>query len=230
MSVRAFGVAPNGKGRHNPIYYAAFSRHAVHLILLGYGRLTASEWSEADEVTITGELTQATRAAIESEDAPDWAVHFAVHDDPPVKADDRTGKGRPRVDIILERTERGRHPRYHFEAKRLYREGSDRDYLGDDGLGCFLSGRYAKDENEACMLGYVQSEEETIWAGRISDRLQGSSAMYRICEGGSWQDYDSVLVKLQTLRNIGSYRTRHNRRGPLGAITITHLLLHFLPQ
>ena len=42
-------------------------------------------------------------------------------------------------------------------------------YLGRDGLGCFLSGDYRRDECEAGMLGYMRSMTPQHWNKKIGD-------------------------------------------------------------
>ena len=55
----------------------------------------------------------------------------------------REGKKRPQPDLIIEGNMQGR-PEYVFEAKRLKKNGFGvGKYLGSDGLGCFVSGKYA---------------------------------------------------------------------------------------
>lgn len=43
--------------------------------------------------------------------------------------------------------------RFSFEAKRLGRGNPVSKYLGPKGLGCFLKGEYAVNEDDAGMLG-----------------------------------------------------------------------------
>ena len=61
-----------------------------------------------------------------------------------------------RIDIEVIEQRRGPRPRFRFEAKRLRDSDSRREYLGYDGLGCFLDGRYAASDPDAGMIGYVQ--------------------------------------------------------------------------
>jgi len=63
--------------------------------------------------------------------------------------------------------ERRPRPKYHFEAKRLRKPQSIKDYCGEDGLQCFLSSRYAQESDEAGMLGYVQCDNISTWVERL---------------------------------------------------------------
>src|SRR2546427_5962096 len=83
----------------------------------------------------------------------------------------KLGKRRKRVDIEFERSSRGVAFHFHFEAKRLYRSDSLSEYLGDEGLGMFLSGDYASDERVGGMLGYVQRDSLDAWLGKLQIEL-----------------------------------------------------------
>jgi hypothetical protein len=115
---------------NTPLFQLAFVKKCHSLIALGYALLDTASLGNAEETSITGELVRAIKTILESEDAPTWAVHFFVADDPPQNTPGRFGKRRRRVDIEIERGQRGIRPRLHFEAKRLYHSGSVRDYLG----------------------------------------------------------------------------------------------------
>ena len=84
------------------------------------------------------------------------------------------GKERPRVDIEMERTQRGPHPRFQFEAKKLPVSHKDAvgEYLGQNGLGCFLSGQYAISHDDAGMLAYIQSGSVADWVEKVKTRLE----------------------------------------------------------
>ncbi len=45
---------------------------------------------------------------------------------------------------------------FWIEAKRIYKNGTISDYCGEDGLGCFLSGYYSKQECGGGMIAYIQ--------------------------------------------------------------------------
>src|SRR5581483_2390114 len=81
--------------------------------------------------------------------SPDWCDMIDILDDPPIPGGGRTGRGRWRPDLIFKSMERRPRPTYHFEAKRLRAQGNVKEYLGADGLGCFISGKYASESDEA---------------------------------------------------------------------------------
>jgi hypothetical protein len=125
-----------------------------------------------EEPAITGFLVQEIRCFLESAGAPTWAAKFTVHDDPPINRPGTAGKTRPRVDFEIERIQFGPRPRFQFEAKRLYDKNSVSEYIGERGLGCFLSGRYAAGHADAGMLGYVQAQTVRDWVAKIQKRME----------------------------------------------------------
>src|SRR5271157_2966485 len=104
-----------------------------------------------------------------------------VKDDPPQNVPGRFGKKRPRIDIEFVHVIRGRRPRFHVEAKRLYRSDSVNEYFGPAGLGMFVEGAYAAEWPSAGMLGYVQSDDCVAWLARLAEGLKARSIPLRIC-------------------------------------------------
>lgn len=191
----------------------------VHRVLAkGFARLNGMTLAVKEETALTGLLIDQMRSLLDSRKCPRGAEHFSVHDDRPESSDGVEGKHRPRVDIFVERTGRGPRPRFHFEAKRLTDSGSVADYVGDDGLGCFLSGRYARNDPDAGMLGYVQKDKPEDWAARIEKKLGNERKKHGLPEKGSFWAEHSLDPSLRY-----SYRTMHTR----GArrLDIFHVLL-----
>lgn len=221
MAIRSRAGRPSGKSENQEKYLASFVEHAHDLILMGYERLDAASHQNSDEQVISGKLACMIERAMEEKNAPRWVVHFSVHDDPPLNAPDREGKHRRRVDIMIVKSQRGPRPKLQFEAKRLYDNGPARLYLGEEGLGCFLSGKYAREHEQAGMLGYVQTHDEQTWADRIQTRLDEGRNEYAVCEDGGWNKH-TVIDDLEH-----TYLTRHDRTDPPRPITIYHILLRF---
>jgi hypothetical protein len=189
---------------------------------MGYQRLSPATYAASEEPEITGELVRAMHEAMQDDDAPEWVAHYELpKDDPPLNVPGRLGKRRPRVDIEFVRVCLGPRPRFRFEAKRLGRANPVGDYLGREGMGCFLSGKYLLTGDEAGMLGYVQSEDEPRWASKIEARLHASGNQFGIREDGPWQRARIVPGLDHT------YHSRHDRRNPLPPVTIFHVLLRF---
>lgn len=197
-------------------YRMSFVTRVHTLVAVGYARLDPQDLASREETEITGMLVDAIDEYLQSTQAPTWAHRFAVHDDRPLTSMGKLGKSRPRVDIELERTQRGPRPSFQFEAKRLYASGSVAAYVGDDGLGCFTSGRYAADHATAGMLGYVQSETVSAWTAKVEKGIRKAKKKLRIIDKcACW-----TSVKLT---GHASYRSAH-RRNPT-PITVYHTFL-----
>ena len=140
--------------------YTDLFRKQVHQ-LIAWGHEDARsriQSNNVDEPSITGFITKAIKARFRAIDCPKWSIRYTVEDDPPVEAKGKSGRSRPRVDIIIGGNFPGR-PEYMFEAKRLRKDGYGvGKYIGSGGMGCFVSERYASRYDEASMLGYVQSD------------------------------------------------------------------------
>lgn len=149
-------------------YWSTYRRHAHTLLAWGYEDSRRRVLDVHEEPDITGFIVEAIQDRFDSPSSPPWCDQIALKDDPPVPGGKRTGRSRWRPDLIFESLV-GRRPRpgYHFEAKRLRRTGSERDYLGREGLGCFLSGMYASESDESGMLGYVQSGDVNTWMCKL---------------------------------------------------------------
>jgi hypothetical protein len=204
-------------------YHKAFRRQVFELLRRGYERLDSLAFKDSDEEDITGELVREIRNVTENRSSPSWAHCYAIHDDPRINAPNRLGKRRLRLDIEFERTGAGKHPRYPFEAKRLSSQTHAKmdKYLGPDGLRQFLSGNYASEQDEAGMLGYVQSETPSCWAKKAHDTFIKNTDLFQLCFDGKWKHVDN----LTNLDNC--YRSKHNRPSVGKPITLFHVFLSF---
>ena len=204
------------------VYVATLRIHAHKLISFGYKGMDRALYSDWEEPSLTGELVRSIREFMESDDAPDWADYYSLADDPPLDAPDRFGKSRPRVDIEFEKTGvRGRRPRLRFEAKRLGKTKGHTisAYLGAEGMGCFISGKYPLTHNEAGMLGYIQSGQEKDWSEKIRKALKEKGDKYRV---------SSPPYNHQEICDLEhTYISYHQLKSGGPVITIHHLLLRF---
>jgi hypothetical protein len=127
------------------------------------------------------------------------------------------GKARPRPDIIIESTVRGR-PEFVFEAKRLRKAGFGAGkYIGDDGMGRFISGLYAARYDEAAMLGYVQSDSLVHWRDRIQSAINDDSKRLRL----RLPQRDERVIDAFPLE----WASEHDRDSTNRPISIYHVLL-----
>ena len=144
---------------------------------------------------------------------------YHATDDRPVSYPGREGHKRPRVDIEVIFC-KGRHPVFHFECKRLGEGNPVGKYLGDDGLGCFLTEQYARESGEGGMLAYVQSDDCASWAGKVGSSMLAECGKYRIRVGTTWE---SCAI---TDEIPAGFRSLHTRPS-LGPIALYHSFLLF---
>jgi len=210
-----------GAAAGRALYELAFIQNCHRWLAAGYQRLDIRSLSAAPEPAITGELVCAMKDARLQRSAPTWMIRMYVADDPPVNAPGRLGKQRRRVDIEFERSERGSTLHFHYEAKRLHRSDSVAEYLGKEGLGMFIAGEYARDENVGGMLGYVQSEGTTEWMARLKAALTNERAKYSVTSESALE----IAALLPELPQI--HRSEHERLAVGRPILIFHTLLVF---
>jgi hypothetical protein len=147
------------------------------------------------------------REAIEGAKRLPWASRYAVHDDRPISRNKSEGRDRPRVDIELERTMPGPHPRFQFEAKRMHRSDSVSEYVGPEGLGAFLDQTYAASCCAAGMLGYVQNDGAAAWAKKVEEKLDADRGTHLLAAGMKvWE-----RISLDDTKKLLSYQSTHAR-------------------
>ena len=205
-------------------YFGSFSnafRIKAHtLISWGYrGAVSRIESDSHEETTITGYISEAINNRLRAFDYPIWCEDFSVKENSPVEKEGCEGKYRPQPDLIIEGNMRGR-PQYVFEAKRLKKAGYGiGKYLGEDGLGCFLSGKYAARYDEAALLGYVQSDSPGYWQKEIQDKISQKKENLNLFSGPQ----DTKIAN--DLPN--EWLSVHKRESVNRLISIFHILLDF---
>lgn len=221
---------------------AAFDRQEVRQIFLGrvhqvleegYKRVDASAHQASPEPAITGELVRSMNGFLREMDAPEWADHFSVHDDPPVNDDVRFGKERNRIDIRVDSAKPRPGSSFAFEAKRLARGYTVSKYLGEEGLGCILCGDYARDNDDAGMVGYMQDDDSTYWSAQVEQTIRANLATYQVSEVDWWKPYSfpqgpahcfvSKHVRSRVGRPVAVYHSLLLFRSPDAAATTAEL-------
>jgi hypothetical protein len=194
----------------------------VHEVLeQGYLRLDAASYVSEEEPAITGDLAKAMKAFLGEASAPDWADHFSVHDDPPVNDGTLRGKRRKRIDFRVDSARPRPGTSFSFEAKRLAPAHTVSAYLGEEGLGCFLCGDYAREDDIAGMVGYMQSEDAEYWSRRIGTALRENDGRYEVSGAGTWEP----LPLPRGPKHV--FRSTHKRIAVGSPIDIWHSLLEF---
>jgi len=211
----------SGRSSSSSINYREYRRVFIgrchELIKLGHGRLDPSRYKSADEWTITGDLNAAIEAVCDDPPASikKWVQFYHPSEESPVNSPFRSGKRRQKVDIQIVSAFNRPRARFLCEAKRLCRVPVHpvSVYLGPEGLGCFISGAYAREQPDGGMLGYVQSDSEAHWLNEIKKREE----------------------KMKTLKSgpnpvsaiPGCVNSEHNRPSVGESINIFHTMLMF---
>ncbi len=219
MSVSSSSKKEPGTNTNRPVYLQRFVMHVHRLVAAAYARIDPLGQQNTDERIITERLVQAINGVIGENGAPKWMERYHATDDRPVSYPGREGPQRPRVDIEVILC-KGTRPLFHFECKRLGRGHPVRQYLGEEGLGCFLTEQYARGADEGGMLGYVQSDDCAEWASRIEHAILAGQTTYGLLPKTSWESCPIVAAIPET------YWTHHIRPS-MGPISIYHSLLLF---
>jgi hypothetical protein len=150
--------------------YLTTLREDAHL-LLAWGHADARRQLAAarDEYDITGFLADAMDRRINHPLTHERFSLYSVHNERPVSPHDEAGKARPKLDLQIELC--GVRPKrcYTFEAKRLRDDqkaaasDSVSHYIGAEGVGRFVAGRYEGDRIEAAMIGCIQARDASFW-------------------------------------------------------------------
>lgn len=195
--------------------WTAFRRHCHRFLAAGYNEALHRIRTDPDEETdITGYICEGLEKWFRSH--PDECMCFYVKDDPPIPGGGKTGKRRPRTDIVIGYAA-GPRPEFCFEAKRLHRTkaGGSR-YIGAEGMGCFINGRYARHCREAAMVGYVQTDTLEQWQGDLQKRVQDESQQLRLEGTEANLKFDYALPL--------EWSSTHSREGS-SSVRLFHLLL-----
>ena len=212
---------PGGVSANGEPYAETFVRRVHKLLGDGYAMLNPTEFSCAEEESITGELVRAIETVLDDTRTPHWTRWFSVHEEPRVHDATRRGKRRLRLDIRIDSSQERPRPRMRFEAKRLGPHHGVSVYLGSEGIQCFLDGRYAREDSYAGMLGYVQSGKPDEWAVKIEQAMNGEPAKFSLRKSGSWRR-ERLVAELSS-----TYRSDHDRPSIGHPIEIFHTLLLF---
>jgi hypothetical protein len=112
---------------------------------------------------------------------------------------------------------------FALEAKRLHTESDNRtrggygEYVGNDGMMCFITGKYG-DLAPACgMLGYVMDGDLELAAKGVANAIRNAAVQLRVIAGGEYES--SKLMP----KHPWNGETRHERN--TGLLSMFHLLL-----
>jgi hypothetical protein len=212
---------PSGKSENGRPYAEVFVKRVHKIVGQGYAMLTPGKFASAQEEEITGELVRAVETILDKASAPLWTRWFSIHEEPREHYGARKGKRRLRLDIRIDNSQNIPRARLRFEAKRMGPRHGPSLYLGRDGIQCFLDGRYARNDEIAGMLGYVQEGSPDDWASKIEKAMTKKSRKLHLRPLGGWRK-EQLAVELPN-----SYRSSHGRPKVGKPIDIFHTLLIF---
>jgi len=198
----------------NPTW-AAFRRHCHRFLAIGYQHALSRIQNEPDEETdITGYICEAIESWFLIN--PHEAFLFFIKDDPSLSGGGRTGKRRLKMDIIISYAA-GKRPEFFFEAKRLHRTKAVASrYIGEKGMGCFISGRYASHCQEAAMLGYVQSDTPQDWQAKLQENVQQQRNDLRL---------ETIAKSVNFEESFPLEWISYHRRAHLPTLSLFHIVL-----
>lgn len=212
---------PRGVSANGVPYAKAFVRKVHKLLGQGYATLDPAGFVHAEEEDITGKLVQAVETVLDAASGPRWRRWFSVHEESPIHDDSRRGRRRLKLDIRIDSSQRRHRARMCFEAKRLGPDHGTSVYLGNEGLQCFLDGRYAREDPFAGMVGYVQAGSPDEWAARIECAMNDTAMEVFLRKTGRWRR-ERLAAGLSS-----TYRSGHDRPNVGPPIEIFHTLLLF---
>lgn len=207
-------------------YRVVFREHAHQLLLWAHMDVRAQLDANLDEPDITGLLATAMTSRLNHLDTPDDYLHYTIGDQQPQSPGGELGNDRLRLDVTVIRS--GIRPRLTFvyEAKRLRTSGfAIGKYVGEGGMGDFLSCRYAADAPEAAMVGLFQNRDLAYWHLELQrafdeDRLANLDKL----------GIDSGLAPIIVLNAlVGELESRHRRSNGTD-IQLFHIFLDCRPE
>lgn len=132
---------------------------------------------------------------------------------------DAAGNVAGQIDVRMIRGKR-REVYFGIEAKKLNRpeKSNAGEYVGPEGMGRFLSGKYAPGQEHSGMIGYVMDGNCHEAARRIRARMESARDALKIADDGDVLR-DSNMLPDQT----DIYESKHNL--PDRLLTLHHLML-----
>jgi len=196
--------------------WSAYRTRCHRFLAIAYKEALPRILTEPDEETdITGYLCEALEDWFRKN--PKESTCFYIKDDPPLGQSKKTGKRRPRTDIIIGFAA-GNRPEFYIEAKRLHHtKARAAKYTGVNGMGCFISGRYAKCYHEVAMLGYVQTDDIDYWRIKLRTHIKSKLSELQLMVFDETASFSDSFPQ--------EWATTHHRDG-LPSIRIFHILIN----
>jgi hypothetical protein len=200
-------------------YDYGFRRDAHQLLAWGYQDALAEIHCNLQEEEITGLIAEAMEKRLDNPSTPEKFDRYSIDEEKPIAVEGRKGKKRRRLDLVVVSGHSRPRPKYIFEAKRLRKNSCPvGEYVGKEGLQCFLEGTYASQYPEAAMIGYFQSDTASYWESELKRRFDGDpNNDLRIIQS---------LQKVQVLSSMTDVWVGEHERITGVAIVVYHILLN----
>lgn len=200
-------------------YDFGFRRDAHQLLAWGYQDTLAEIHCNLQEEEITGLIVEAMEKRLDNPSTPEKFDRYSVDEEKPIAVEGRKGKKRRRLDLVVVSGHSRPRAKYIFEAKRLRKNGFPiGEYVGEDGLQCFVKGIYASQYPEAAMVGYVQSDTTSYWESELKRKFHGDlNNDLRIIQR---------LQKVQILSSMPDVWVSEHERITGSSIAVYHIFLN----
>lgn len=178
------------------------------------------------------ELTRALKAHVEHVTARNrgllgmWAAEAVINEIDPETAELKEER---RTDIVYGWNDASTGIQLVFEFKKINRHSRSRQqYLGENGLGRFVTGMYSCRQPVAAMVGVLTDPPEMVVPAllkALSDKALASTLKLRSRSSGATYDRPSLLFA------AADFDTEHDRSPEMapahGSIRVAHLFLAF---
>ena len=199
-------------------------RDVFQLVAWGYKRKEKEIRQRRLEEDITGLIRKGINETLDELDddlLPRFQL-YSAHNEDPVDDHGKSGKQRPRVDVLIECSGSRPRKRYRLEAKRCARKKYKGKYKIDwyvQGISAFLNGLYAKDSPEGGLLGLMQSDDAKYWKNELSRKLKDDASL--CCQ--------SSLSEAESMPDLPGVTVSAHQRSDGSAIDLYHVFLDCNP-
>ncbi len=199
-------------------------RDVFQLVAWGYKRKEKEIRQRRLEEDITGLIRKGINETLDELDddlLPRFQL-YSAHNEDPVDDHGKSGKQRPRVDVLIECSGSQPRKRYRLEAKRCARKKYRGKYKIDwyvQGISAFLNGLYAKDSPEGGLLGLMQSDDAKYWKNELSRKLKRDTSL--CCQ--------SPLSEVESTPDLLGITVSVHQRSNGSAIDLYHVFLDCNP-
>lgn len=145
-------------------------RDAFQLVAWGYELTIDRVRQHHVEEDITGIIRNGINQKLDEELPPRFQVYSAHNEDPVDDDQNKHGKKRPRVDILIECGGTRPRKRYRLEAKRCAKNSYSIGWYAG-GVKDYVDLLYSRFDPEAGLLALIQSDDAPHWKSELGSKL-----------------------------------------------------------